>query len=345
MKKLYIAIAVCSMLLNVGCAASAEPSAQTAKHASHVTSSAPEVTVEQILNEYNSSRKTVEIQSEENDPYAPLAVAGCACQMGDSYILFPKVDCAAEEIINSAICTAVMERAEQLGIAVFADYRVEYNRNGIFSIRMFLYDMYGDNEACIDCIPLTFNSETGERYRISDFFDSENQNWRGRIPDIIAAQAADSQIVLLSDILPISDDRPFYITDEAVVIMYDLYEIATYSAGEPEFEIPVDDIAECLDETSVLNAMLPPVDTAQNDTTLSKGETRPQKPADEPLEQLPQQNGGADEQTSQQPENAENTQNTQDAGGAEQAEPSEQTGADPAVISLEEDTVITEEIP
>ena len=92
MKKLYTAIVVCAMLMTTGCAASEELSIQTVKPANHVTSSAPEVTVEQILNEYNSSRKTVEIQSEENDPHAPLAVAGCACQMGDSYILFPKVE-------------------------------------------------------------------------------------------------------------------------------------------------------------------------------------------------------------------------------------------------------------
>ena len=343
MKKLYTAIAVCAMLLTTGCAASAEPSIQAAKPVSHVASSAPEVTVEQILNEYNSSRKAIEIQSEENDPHAPLAVAGCACQMGDSYILFPKVDCAAEEIINSAICTAVTERAEQLGIAVFADYRVEYNRNGIFSIRMFLYDMYGDSDACIDCIPLTFNSETGERYRISDLFDSENQNWRGRIPDIITSQAEDFQMVLLSDIMPISDDRPFYITDEAVVIMYDLYEIATYSAGEPEFEISVDDIAECLDDTSVLNVMLPPADMTDSDAALPPGE--PQLTDAEPSEQLPQENVETDEQLSQQPDAEDNTQKSQDAGEAEQqTEPSEQTDDDPAVISDEEELTVAEEV-
>ena len=342
MKKLYTAIVVCAMLMTTGCAASAEPSIQAVKPASHVTSSAPEVTVEQILNEYNSSRKTVEIQSEENNPHAPLAVAGCACQMGDSYILFPKVDCAAAEIINSTICDAVTERAEQLGMVVFADYRVEYNRNGIFSIRMFLYDMYGDNDACIDCIPLTFNSETGELYRISDFFDSENQNWRGRIPDLITAQAEDFQMVLLSDIMPISDDRSFYITDEAVVIMYDLYEIATYSAGEPEFEIAVDDIAECLDDSSALNVMLPSADVTDNDTVLPTGE--PQLPDAEPSEQPPQEIVEADEQIPQQPDAGDDSQNTQDMGEEEQqTEPSEQTGSDPAVISMEEELTVTEE--
>lgn len=277
MKKLYMTAAVCAVMFIAGCAPEAEPAVQSIKTARHVTSAVPEITVEQVLNEYNSSRKPAEIQAETGDPNAPIAVAGCACQVGDNYILYPKVDCAAEDIINSAICDAVTQRAEKLGITVFADYRVEYNRHGIFSLRMFLYDMYGDNETCIDCIPLTFNSETGERYRISDFFDSDNQNWRGRIPDIITAQAEDFQMVLLGEILPISDDRPFYITDEAVVIMYDLYEIATFAAGEPEFEIPVGYIAECLDDASVLNAMLPEEAAADEDAAVSQEEGQEQQ--------------------------------------------------------------------
>lgn len=257
MKKTYVALTLCIAMLTTGCGAAAKPVATETDMARNVSSDTPDITVEQVINEYNSARRAVSAEAAENDMYAPLSVMSCVCRAGESYIVFPKVEGQAGDIINSAICSAVISRAERLGIPVFTDYRVEYNRNGIFSIRMFLYDMYGEQESCIDCLPLTFNGLTGEICRISDFFDSEDQNWRGRIPDIITAQAADYEMVLLSDVLPISDDRPFYITDEAVVIMYDLYEISTYSAGEPEFEIPVNDIAECLDESSMLNAMLP----------------------------------------------------------------------------------------
>ena len=350
MKKLYIAIAVCAMLLSTGCAASAEPveQKQMQKHASHVTSSTPEITVEQVLNEYNASRKTVERSTDTDARDDSLSVAGCACQRGDSYILFPKVSGPAGDIINSAICDAVMERAERLGMAVFADYKVEYNRHGIFSLRMFLYDMYGDNDNCIDCVPLTFNSETGKLYRISDFFDSENQDWRGRIPDIITAQAADCQMVLLSDVLPISDDRPFYITDEAVVIMYDLYEIATYSAGEPEFEITVDDIAECLDETSALNVMLPTDETTEETQAETAAEAQQEEqPADtenidvdgeEPAQEV---NGEDPENVENVPEDTENAQDTENA----EEQPDEDTveGETEPVAMSEEELAPTEE--
>ena len=334
MRKLCMALTACAMLFAAGCAAEAEPAMQRADTVRHVTSASPEVTVEQIINEYNSSRRAVAAPVEEDDVFAPLAVARCVCRIDSSYIVFPKVEGEAAEAINSAVCSAVMGRAEYLGIPVFTDYRVEYNRNGIFSIRMFLYDMYGDEDACIECIPLTFSSETGELYRISDFFDSEDQHWRGRIPDIITSQAADCQMVLLSDILPISDDRAFYITDEAVVIMYDLYEIATYAAGEPEFEIPVDDIAECLDESSVLNVMLPaePEDTGELIPPAQEEEAENAAPADV--------SGVLAEGEEQPPANEENEDVAPTEPEPEQNMPAE---GEPAVIQADEEMPTEEE--
>ena len=334
MRKLCMALTACAMLFAAGCAAEAEPAMQRADTVRHVTSASPEVTVEQIINEYNSSRRAVAAPVEEDDVFAPLAVARCVCRIDSSYIVFPKVEGEAAEAISSAVCSAVMERAEYLGIPVFTDYRVEYNRNGIFSIRMFLYDMYGDEDACIECIPLTFSSETGELYRISDFFDSEDQHWRGRIPDIITSQAADCQMVLLSDILPISDDRAFYITDEAVVIMYDLYEIATYAAGEPEFEIPVDDIAECLDESSVLNVMLPaePEDTGELIPPAQEEEAENAAPADV--------SGVLAEGEEQPPANEENEDVAPAEPEPEQNMPAE---GEPAVIQADEEMPTAEE--
>lgn len=284
MKTILAMLMACMLLAAPGCSAADMAAAEQAEATGYASLDTIQLAVEQVLNEYNSARRSAspveesaepeesdeacanaeteeaaEVETPAEEPASGcLAVTRCACQIGSSYIVYPRAEGETGQLINDAICSAVSSRAGELGIAVFADYRVEYNRNGIFSLRMFLYDMYGDADTSIDCIPLTFSSENGQLYRISDFFNSDSDLWRGRIPDIIAAQAEEYQMVLLGDVMPISDDRSFYITDEAVVIMYDLYEITTYSAGEPEFEIAVDDIAECIDDTSALNAMLPP---------------------------------------------------------------------------------------
>lgn len=127
---------------------------------------------------------------------------------------------------------------------VFTEYRVEYNRNGIFSVRIFMYDLYDESNTCLGSMALTYDVATGALCKISDLFDENNQYWRGRIPDMITAQAKDSDMLLLNDLLPIDDDREFYITEDGIVIVYNKYEITTASEGEPEFEIQVEDVKE-----------------------------------------------------------------------------------------------------
>jgi hypothetical protein len=41
-------------------------------------------------------------------------------------------------------------------------------------------------------------------------------------------------------------DQHFYMTDDALVIFFDLYEIAPYASGIPTFEIPYDDLTDFL---------------------------------------------------------------------------------------------------
>jgi len=247
-----------------------------------------EQTVDQIIAAYNSDCIAVSAPAKESDVYHPVSIVQYACYDGDCYMVYPQVqDAAGAELINSTICEKVVEQAAILGVPVLSCYKVEYNRNGIFSLRMLLYDLYGDFEKYLACVPLTFNVETGELYSLKDFFNSEDQSWRGRIPDIITTQAADSNMVLLSDIMPVADDQPFYITDEAVVITYDLYEIATYSAGEPEFEIAVGELAEYIAPDGILNVFLSPTPTVEataEPTQTPEPEATPQTPVPEETE-------------------------------------------------------------
>ena len=78
---------------------------------------------------------------------------------------------------------------------------------------------------------------------------------------MITAQAKDSDMLLLNDLLPIDDDREFYITEDGIVIVYNKYEITTASEGEPEFEIQVEDVKEYVGDASVLNVFIAPDDT------------------------------------------------------------------------------------
>ena len=91
---------------------------------------------------------------------------------------------------------------------------------------------------------------------LADLFAPDNERWRGLIPDIVTLQAEKQGMTLLADVMPAADDRLFYLTADSLVILYRPYEIATYSAGWPEFMIPLGQLSGMLAPEGPLAAML-----------------------------------------------------------------------------------------
>lgn len=201
------------------------------------------------------------------DGAAPLSIIRGVQSYGDGYIVYPKVlYCDHAQQINESILAVTAERARQVSGSVFTKYRIEYNRNGLFSLRMELYDLYGDANERLETVYMTYDVATGKLCAIDDLFDGEDERWRGVMPDIITAQAQAKGITLLCDVMPIGDDQQFFINEDEVVLVYELYEIATWSAGEPEFTIPVSQLAEFIPADSPLTKVAaeegPPADAA-----------------------------------------------------------------------------------
>lgn len=188
-----------------------------------------------------------------NDGFAPLSIIRGVESCGEGYIVYPKVlYCDHAEAINRSIYEVTAARAKEASPSVFTKYRVEYNRNGLFSLRMELYDLYGDGSECLESVYLTYDVQTGRLCTLADLLDQADDRWRGIMPDIITAQAEARGITLLCDVMPISDGQQFYITQDEVVLVYELYEIATWAAGEPEFAIPIVQLNEFIPQGSPL---------------------------------------------------------------------------------------------
>lgn len=188
-----------------------------------------------------------------DDGVAPLSIIRAVESCGEGYIVYPKVlYCAHGDAINQFICEITAQRAESVCTAIFTQYRIEYNRNGLFSLRMELYDLYGDGNELLKTLFFTFDVSTGELCSIGDLLDPTDTRWRGIMPDIVMAQAEARGITLLSDVMPIGDDQKFYITQDELVLAYELYEIATWSAGAPEFAIPISQLSDFIPADSPL---------------------------------------------------------------------------------------------
>ncbi len=214
------------------------------------------------------------------DGAAPLSIIRGVQSYGDGYIVYPKVlYCDHAQQINESILAVTAERARQVSGSVFTKYRIEYNRNGLFSLRMELYDLYGDANERLETVYMTYDVATGKLCAIDDLFDGEDERWRGVMPDIVTAQAQAKGITLLCDVMPIADNQQFFINEDEVVLVYELYEIATWSAGEPEFTIPVSQLAEFIPADSPLTKVA--AEDSSAEVALSAGAREQGAPAEE----------------------------------------------------------------
>lgn len=194
------------------------------------------------------------------DASASLSIVRSVVSFGEGYIVYPRVlYCEHADAINESILDLTAASAQQVSASIFTKYRIEYNRNGIFSLRMELLDLYesegektGAESESLETIYMTYDVEAGLLCSIGDLFDQEDERWRGVMPDIITAQAEAKGITLLCDVMPIADSQQFFISEDAVVLVYELYEIATWSAGEPEFAIPISQLAQFIPASSPL---------------------------------------------------------------------------------------------
>ena len=193
-------------------------------------------------------------QNPDDTDGAPLEIARDVRPYGAGYIVYPRVFGQTAETINTAVCDAVAQRAREYAGAIFTRYRIEYNDDGIYSILISVHDF--ETDELLFLVPLTFDSITGERRRISDYLFDDTETWRTVLPDMITEQAELSNMTLLSDIAPITDEQDFYITNRYIVIVYRLYEVATYSAGSPEFRLPISELRQYIREGSALLRLL-----------------------------------------------------------------------------------------
>ncbi len=217
-----------------------------------------------------------------DDGVAPLTIIRAVESCGDGYIVYPKVlYCAHGEEINRSICELTAQRAASVSTAIFTQYRIEYNRNGLFSLRMELYDLYGDGNELLKTLFFTFDVSNGQLCSVGDLLDPTDTRWRGIMPDIVMAQAEAQGITLLSDVMPIGDDQAFYITQDELVLAYELFEIATWSAGAPEFAIPITQLADFIPPDSPLKKVEQDIEaTSQEESAAtSEGASQEEAPA------------------------------------------------------------------
>lgn len=165
-------------------------------------------------------------------------------------------------MINNSILDAVYDLIRLQGYVkdptktLTGDYHVKLFKNGLLSL---LYENYGYAQHAAHGITYqssqTFNLEDGSEYRLEDLF-KPGSNYVDRLSDIIRREFKSRDIPMLTEFKAIDRNQSFYLTDQAVVIYFQLYEYTPYVYGFPTFEIPFHDIMDIIDPNRPIGRLL-----------------------------------------------------------------------------------------
>lgn len=167
----------------------------------------------------------------------------------------------AEHAMNTSIVNAVNKQLRDQGYPqnpltdVTAHYELKTNERGILSLTLWNYAFSGGAHGLTIQNALTFNTESGKAYALKDLF-KPGSDYVAKLSAIIKAELKTRDIPLLVEFNSIKPDQDFYIADKALVVYFQVYELAAYVYGFLYFPISVYAIQDIIAEDGPLGKML-----------------------------------------------------------------------------------------
>ncbi|WP_332692798.1 WG repeat-containing protein [Halalkalibacter lacteus] len=140
----------------------------------------------------------------------------------------------------------------QLDYSYYGDFSVAFFRGNLLVLKLVGYNYpFGAAHGMPFQTYVHIDLKTGTIYELNDLFKS-GSDYVKVISDIIRKQIEEEEKQGSAFYFPdqykgIQPDQPFYVTEDALAIYFQPYEIAAYAAGFPTFFIPYDEIMEMVD--------------------------------------------------------------------------------------------------
>jgi hypothetical protein len=150
------------------------------------------------------------------------------------------------KIILQTVQVFIKEESEKLEdqMSLDGEYKVTLNKRNFLSLtfEIYLYSKIKNMHFNI-LKSLTINTVNAHIYNFKDFFREES-DYGAVLNKIILQQIKDNDIPIIEEFANINKNRSFYLTDNSLVIYYELYRHSTYASAywAPEFIIPFDSI-------------------------------------------------------------------------------------------------------
>lgn len=164
---------------------------------------------------------------------------------------------AAGEGLNAALRAEAFRLITELAEvgSVWGSYDVHLDHGGLVSITM-QYSGYGQYMAHPMHLraSVTADTATGEVFQLADLFTD------GRYVEVLSQAVKEGlekhDLDPLVEFRRIAPDQPFYLTPDALVVYFQLYELLPYAAGFPEFPVPYGVLEPLLKEGGPVSRLL-----------------------------------------------------------------------------------------
>ncbi|MGM9535333.1 MAG: DUF3298 and DUF4163 domain-containing protein [Intestinibacter sp.] len=128
--------------------------------------------------------------------------------------------------------------------AISSDFEVKKNTDKVFSILIKYYRYSGGAHGNYEYVPYNIDLTSGRVFILNDVFKENlkyqeviNQEIRRQIRELNIKNNLPEESTQLYSFNGIKEGQKFYLTDDKIIVFFDLYDIAPYVAGIPEFEI------------------------------------------------------------------------------------------------------------
>ncbi|WP_261133618.1 DUF3298 and DUF4163 domain-containing protein [Bacillus sp. Marseille-Q3570] len=196
------------------------------------------------------------------DPIKPVKIITIKNEKGPTKVSYPKIvgmkNMKVEAQINKAIRKVVnqlKEEAEEPDTSVTITYSIKANRNGVLSI-IILLDFYKEHAAHPMQVrrALTFSTLSGHHFTFSELFNP-NSYYKTRLTRYVSDYIKAENIPVFDQPPKVSDKQEYYLTDEALVLYYQLYEYTPYAYGFLEIPVPFETVIPMLSRQSPIRQL------------------------------------------------------------------------------------------
>ncbi len=140
---------------------------------------------------------------------------------------------------------------EPLYYSYSGDFNVQFYKKHLLVLELTGYEYpFGAAHGMPSKMNIPIDLNTGRIYTLKDLFKHDS-NYVNVLSEIIRKQIQQQEDSYINeeDYKGIVENQPFYVTQEALIIYFQPYEIAAYALGFPEFKISYQDLKSVINET------------------------------------------------------------------------------------------------